>query len=76
MNLKVIGMQPGSAVSLVLDLYDNKPIAEKIKLLINSRLMDVVDIDNLPNDFASGRLVDINAGELHILEQELVEKAF
>ena len=64
MNLKVIGMEPGSAVSLVLDLYDNKLSEEKIKLLISKSIIDIVDIKNLPRDFASGKLVDIRTGEL------------
>ncbi len=64
MNLKVIGMEPGSAVSLALDLYDKKADNEKVHLLISSKLIDMVDVANLPKDFASGRLVDINAGEL------------
>lgn len=64
MNLKVIGIEPGSAVSLTLELYDKKSAKEKIRLLISNRLMDIIDIDNLPKDFSSGRLIDVSAGEL------------
>ena len=61
MNLKVIGIEPGSAVSLTLELYDKKSAKEKIRLLISNRLMDIIDIDNLPKDFSSGRLIDVSA---------------
>ncbi len=64
MNLKIIALEPGSAVSHILELYDKKPIKEKMRLLLNSRLMDIVPMNNLPKFFASGRLIDINAGEM------------
>lgn len=62
---KNIGLHPDNALKIALRLFDNKQTSnEKVKLLLNNRpIRSLVSVD-IPKDFASGKTIDINAGEL------------
>lgn len=65
MNFDMIGLHADSAINLVLKMYDSKPTEEeKISLLLNNRVVQKLNSVNLPQNFASGATIDINAGEL------------
>jgi hypothetical protein len=62
---KNIGLHPDNALKIALKLFDNKEtIEDKIKLLINNRTIKNLESVDIPKDFASGKTIDINAGEL------------
>lgn len=62
---KNIGLHPDNALKIALKLFDNKQTTEeKIKLLLNNRTVSNLESVDIPKDFASGRTIDINAGEL------------
>jgi len=62
---KNIGLHPTNALKIALKLFDNKQtIREKIKLLLNNRSVSNLESVDTPKDFASGKTIDINAGEL------------
>lgn len=65
MKHKVIGLHSDNAIKIVLKLFDGKKTEkEKIKLLLDSRPVANLNSINTPNIFASGKTIDINAGEL------------
>jgi len=63
-RIKLVAMQPGSAVGYITQLYDQLSNIGKVKLLINNRTIGNIPTKDLPKDFSSGRLIDVNAGEL------------
>ncbi len=63
-RLRLIAMQPGSAVGYVTQLYDQLRDEEKVKLLINGRTTENIPTESLPKVFSSGKLIDVRAGEL------------
>ncbi len=62
---KNIGLHPDNAIKIALRLFDNKQSTdEKVKLLLNNRPIKKLDLVDTPKDFASGKTIDVNAGEL------------
>lgn len=62
---KNIGLHPDNALKIALKLFDNKQTTdEKVKLLLNNRPIKNLESVDTPKDFASGKTIDINAGEL------------
>lgn len=62
---KNIGLHPTNALKIALKLFDNKQTTkEKIKLLLNNRSVSNLESVDTPKDFASGKTIDINTGEL------------
>lgn len=62
---KNIGLHPDNALKVALKLFDNKETTdEKVKLLLNNRPVKNLESVDRPKDFASGKTIDINAGEL------------
>ncbi|AHB42020.1 hypothetical protein RAAC3_TM7C00001G0154 [Candidatus Saccharibacteria bacterium RAAC3_TM7_1] len=62
---KNIGLHPTNALKIALKLFDNKQTTkEKISLLLNNRSVSNLESVDTPKDFASGKTIDINAGEL------------
>ncbi len=62
---KNIGLHPTNALKIALKLFDNKQtVEEKVKLLLNNRPVSNLESVDTPKDFASGKTIDINAGEL------------
>lgn len=62
---KNIGLHPTNALKIALKLFDNKQTTEeKVKLLLNNRPVNNLESVDIPKDFASGKTIDINAGEL------------
>ncbi len=62
---KNIGLHPDNALKIALKLFDNKQtIEEKVKLLLNNRPINNLESVDIPKDFASGKTIDINTGEL------------
>lgn len=62
---KNIGLHPDNAIKVALKLFDNKKtVEEKIKLLLNNRPVSDLESVDTPKDFASGKTIDVNAGEL------------
>ena len=62
---KNIGLHPDNALKIALKLFDNKQTTnEKVKLLLNNRSIKNLESVDTPKDFASGKTIDINAGEL------------
>jgi len=62
---KNIGLHPNNAVKIALKLFDNKQSTqEKVKLLLNNHTVSNLESVDTPKDFASGKTIDINAGEL------------
>jgi hypothetical protein len=62
---KTIGLHSDNALKIALKLFDNKQTTEeKIKLLLNNRSISNLEHIDTPKDFASGKTIDINAGEL------------
>jgi len=62
---KNIGLHPDNALKVALKLFDNKQTTEeKVKLLLNNRPISNLESVDTPKDFASGKTIDINAGEL------------
>ena len=65
MKFEVIGLHPDNALKIALDIFDNKKsIDEKIKVLINNRPIKNLDSIDVPANFASGKTIDLNSGEL------------
>lgn len=62
---KNIGLHPTNALKIALRLFDNKQTTkEKTKLLLNNRSVSNLESVDTPKDFASGKTIDINTGEL------------
>lgn len=62
---KNIGLHPDNALKIALKLFDNKQTTdEKVKLLLNNRSIKNLESVDTPKDFASGKTIDINTGEL------------
>ena len=62
---KNIGLHPDNALKLALKLFDNKQtLDEKVNLLLNNRPISNLKSIDIPKDFASGKTIDINVGEL------------
>lgn len=62
---KNIGLHPDNALKIALKLFDNKQTTdEKVKLLLNNRPIKNLESVDTPKDFASGKTIDINTGEL------------
>lgn len=62
---KNIGLHPDNALKIALKLFDNKQTTdEKVKLLLNNRPIKNLESVDTPKAFASGKTIDINAGEL------------
>ncbi len=62
---KNIGLHPDNALKIALKLFDNKQTTqEKVKLLLNNHAVSNLESVDTPKDFASGKTIDINAGEL------------
>lgn len=62
---KNIGLHPDNALKIALKLFDNKQTTnEKVRLLLNNRPIKNLESVDTPKDFASGKTIDINAGEL------------
>lgn len=62
---KNIGLHPDNALKIALKLFDNKQTTdEKVRLLLNNRSIKNLESVDTPKDFASGKTIDINVGEL------------
>lgn len=62
---KNIGLHPDNALKIALKLFDNKQTTdENVRLLLNNRSIKNLESVDTPKDFASGKTIDINAGEL------------
>ncbi len=62
---KNIGLHPDNALKIALKLFDNKQTTdEKVRLLLSNRPIKNLESIDTPKDFASGKTIDINAGEL------------
>lgn len=62
---KNIGLHPDNAIKIALKLFDNKQTTDdKVKLLLNNRPIKNLESVDTPKDFASGKTIDINTGEL------------
>lgn len=62
---KNIGLHPDNALKIALKLFDNKQtVKEKVSLLLNNRAINNLESVDTPKDFASGKTIDINTGEL------------
>ncbi len=62
---KNIGLHPDNAIKIALKLFDNKQtVEEKIKLLLDTRPISNLAFVDTPKDFASGKTIDIDTGEL------------
>lgn len=62
---KNIGLHPDNALKIALKLFDNKQTTdEKVRLLLNNRPVKNLESVDTPKDFASGKTIDINPGEL------------
>lgn len=64
MNMRVIGISSGSAINHVLGLSKNMNDRQLVNLLLHNKTTEMPPINELPADFASGKLVDIYVGEL------------
>lgn len=65
MKFDVIGFHPTNAIKVALSLFDNQQsVEEKVKLLLNNRPVSNLNSIDLPKNFASGKTIDLNAGEL------------
>lgn len=62
--MRVIGISPGSAINHVLGLCEGKSGKQLIKILLQNRTTEMPPVNEIPRDFASGKLVDIYVGEL------------
>jgi len=63
-RLKITAMLPGSVVGYVTKLYDHLGDGDKVKLLSNNKVFGNIPTEALPREFSSGKLIDLNAGEL------------
>lgn len=65
MNFDVIGLHPDNALKIALNIFDNKEsIDDKVKLLLNNRPINNLNSVDIPANFASGKTIDLNTGEL------------
>jgi hypothetical protein len=64
MKLRVVGISAGSAINHVLELCEGKTDKQVVDLLIHNTATEMLPSNTLPKDFASGKMVDITAGEL------------
>ncbi len=65
MKHDVIGLHPDNALKIALSVFDTKSsINDKVKLLINNRPVNNLNSVDIPANFASGKTIDLNTGEL------------
>lgn len=65
MIFDVIGLHSTNAIKIALTLFDNKVTTDsKVKLLLNNRPINNLNSVDLPQNFASGKTIDLNTGEL------------
>jgi hypothetical protein len=65
MNFNVIGLHPDNALKIALNIFDNKTsVDDKVKLLLNNRPVNNLNSVDTPANFASGKTIDLNTGEL------------
>lgn len=64
MNMRVIGISSGSAINHVLELSDSMNDKQLVDLLLHNRTTEMSPVNEIPQDFSSGKLVDITIGEL------------
>lgn len=59
-----IAVFPGTeAIAMALEIYDSAP-ARDPKKLTNNKPVELVTVNELPKEYSSGKLVDLNLGEL------------
>jgi hypothetical protein len=65
MKFEVIGLHPDNALKIALDIFDNKKsVDDRVKALINNRPIKNLNSVDIPANFASGKTIDLNTGEL------------
>jgi len=65
MKFNVIGLHPDNALKIALSIFNSKnSVDDKVKLLINNRPVNNLNSVDIPANFASGKTIDLNTGEL------------
>jgi hypothetical protein len=60
----IMTMDPHEAMGMAIEIYLNEPNASDPKKLTNNRAVEIYPQNELPKQYSSGGLVDINLGEL------------
>lgn len=65
MNFDMIGLHPDNALKIALRIFDNmESIDYKVKALLNNRPIKSLNSIDLPANFNSGKVIDLNLSEL------------
>lgn len=65
MNFDVLGLHPDNALKIALSIFDNKKsIDDRVNALLSNRPIKNLNSIDLPDNFSSGKTIDLNLSEL------------